>query len=334
MTPAADVAGPSAAIGAAVGRRRRLLRLGGLRGVIAGIAIDHRDSLRVMLERPGSTSPASVDLRSLKLMLTRALAPAATALMLDAELGALALENGAVPPAVGLIMPLEAQGEEGRDDGDGHGDGDAVGPRTRLMDDFSPDIAVRYGADACKVLLPYRADDREAATRQEALVTSTVAACHELGLPLVVEPVPYRRRDEPADTFAAAYGHLVVAGVERLRPLGVDLLKLPFPLLDMATASEAAALDACRAIDVACDGTPWVLLGAGIDTATFLDQIRLAGSAGASGFLAGRGIWGAALDAQPADVERIAGTRCRADLEHCREVAERFARPMAASRID
>ena len=102
----------------------------------------------------------------------------------------------------------------------------------------------------------------------------------------------------------------------------------------MATASEAAALDACRAIDVACDGTPWVLLGAGIDTATFLDQIRLAGSAGASGFLAGRGIWGAALHAQPADVERIAGTRCRADLEQCREVAERFARPMAASRID
>src|SRR2546430_13534775 len=40
--------------------------------------------------------------------------------------------------------------------------------------------AVRYGADACKVLLPYRSDDAGPAAEQEALVSSTVAACHEL----------------------------------------------------------------------------------------------------------------------------------------------------------
>src|SRR6185295_13339473 len=125
------------------------LRLGGPRGVIAGIAIDHRDSLRVMLEALGSTGQGTAELRSLKLALTRALAPAATAIMLDEELGGLALEAGAVPATVALIMPLEAQGYETTGDG----------PTTALLDDFSPAAAVRYGADACKLLLPYRPDD-------------------------------------------------------------------------------------------------------------------------------------------------------------------------------
>jgi tagatose-1,6-bisphosphate aldolase len=309
-------------VAAAIGRRRRLLRLGGARGVIAGIAIDHRDSLRVMLERRGSTGVDEAELRTLKLIMTRALAPVATALMLDAELGGLAFAEGAVPPTVALIMPLEAQGYEGGD-----------GRRTQLLDDFSPAVALRYGADACKILLPYRADDAGLASHQEALVIATVTACHELGLPLVVEPVVYRRPDETPGTFDAAYTGMVVAAVERLRPIGVDLFKLPFPVLDMTSMSEAAALDACRAIDDACRGTAWVLLGAGVETATFVDQIRLAGTAGAAGFLAGRGIWGAALGADPADIERIASTTCRADLERCRVVAEEFARPLDSARI-
>jgi tagatose-1,6-bisphosphate aldolase len=153
-------------------------------------------------------------------------------------------------------------------------------------------------------------------------------------LPLVVEPVVYRRPDETSDAFAAAYAGLVVAAVERLGPLGVDLLKLPFTVLDMTSTSEGSAVDACRAVDDACRGIPWVLLGAGVETAAFVKQIRLAGTAGASGFLAGRGIWGAALDADPGEIERTVSTTCRADLERCRAVAEQFARPLASARID
>jgi tagatose-1,6-bisphosphate aldolase len=307
---------------AAIGRQRRLLRLGDARGVVAGIAIDHRDSLRVMLQRRGSSALNTMDLPALKLILARALAPAATAIMLDAELGRDALEGGVVPASVGLIMPLEAQGYEGTD-----------GPRTRLLGDFSPAEAVRFGADACKVLLPYRADDPASAADQEALVSSTVAACHGLGLPLVVEPVVYPRPDETSDAFAAAYSGLVVAAVERLRPLGVDLLKLPFPVLDMTATSEGSALDACRAVDDACRGIPWMLLGAGVETTVFIEQVRVAGTAGASGFLAGRGVWGAALDAAPDEIERTVSTTCRADLERCRAVAEQFARPLVSDRI-
>jgi tagatose-1,6-bisphosphate aldolase len=292
--------------------------------VIAGIAIDHRDSLRIMLERRGSTAVGTAELRSLKLALTRALAPAATAIMLDAELGEQALEAGAIPASVALIMPLEAQGYETIGDG----------PTTTLLDDFSPLVALGYGADACKLLLPYRVDVAEPAARQEALVASTAASCHQLGLPLVVEPVVYRRPDETTQAHADAFGGLVLGAVERLQPLGADLLKLPFPVLDLASVSEATALDECRRIDEACRATPWVLLGGGVSTNTFVDQIRLAATAGAAGFLAGRGIWGAALTPDPGEAYHIATTICRPEFERCREVAERFARPMAVTRPD
>lgn len=331
MTPVPGVSDGSAggiaspgSVAPAVGRRRRLLRLGGERGVIAGIAIDHRDSLRVMLERHGSTPRSTAQLRSLKLLLTRVLAPAATAIMLDEELGGLALEAGAVPATVALIMPLEAQGYETTGEG----------PTTTLLDNFSPAVALGYGADACKLLLPYRVDDPSPAARQAALVTSTAAACHELGLPLVIEPVAYRRPAETAAAYADAYPQLVIGAVERLQPLGADLLKLPFPVLDMTSVNEAAAVEACRSVAEACRNTPWVLLGAGVDTDTFVEQIRLATSAGASGFLAGRGIWGAALQVDPDEIERVATTICRRDLERCREVAERFARPLGRDLID
>ena len=316
----AGTAASTSGTSSAVGRRRRLLRLGGSRGVVAGIAIDHRDSLRIILERRGS-APSTSDLRSLKLRLARVLAPAATAIMLDEELGGLALRAGAVPSSVALIMPLEAQGYETTGDG----------LTSTLLDDFSPAEALRFGADACKLLLPYRVDHVASAAQQEALVATTVLACHELGLPLVIEPVAYRRPTETPAAYADAYLQLVLGAVTKLQPLGADLFKVPFPVLDMRATSESAALDACHALAEACADTPWVLLGAGVDTDTFVEQIRLAGTAGAVGFLAGRGIWGAALSSDADETERIALMVCRPDLERCREMAERVVKPLGST---
>jgi tagatose-1,6-bisphosphate aldolase len=301
--------------------RERLWRLADERGIVAGIAIDHRDSLRVVLERRGLGDLPASALRELKLALVEGLAPAATAVMLDEELGGLALDRGAVPAGVGLIMPLEAQGGD-RDDGDD--------PVTRLMTEFTPADAAHRGAVACKLLVPYRADRPEAAARQDDVIRLAADRCHAAGLALVVEPVVARRPGEPADAFAAAYPALVVEATRRIRAAGVDLLKLPFPVLDpIATGEgEAAALAACRRVHEACGGTPWVLLGAGVASDVFTEQVRIAGSAGASGFLVGRGVWGPALSRDPAAVARVAAGSCRGDLLRIRAIAERFARPL------
>ena len=312
-------AAPPTDASSAVGRRRRLARLGGVNGVISGIALDHRDSLRVLLARRGLALETS-ELRAVKLALARTLAPRATAIMLDEELGQAALQAGVIPASVGLIMPLEAQGYEAAGDG----------RVATLLPDFGPSDALRYGADACKLLVPYRADDEHSAAQQDELVRSTAAACHEVGLPLVVEPVVYRWSTESAATFGDVYTSLVVSATTRLQPLGVDLLKLPFPVLEGSSAGEVGAREACRALAAACRGTPWVLLGAGVDMDTFVEQVRLAGSAGASGFLVGRGIWGPALAWDPREVERLAATVSGPAFERCREAAAMTARPLPA----
>ncbi len=85
---------------------------------------------------------------------------------------------------------------------------------------------------------------------------------------------------------------------------------------------------ACRELAEACAGTPWVLLGAGAAGDVFVEQVRLAGTAGAAGFLAGRGIWGAALTRDPDRAERIARETCLPLFLRCREMAERVARPL------
>lgn len=314
--------GAAAAAPERAGIRRRLHRLAGPDGVISGLAIDHRDNFRAVLERRGITGLGTPELSALKQALVAVLAPAATAIMLDAELGQDAFDAGAVPDAIGLIMPLEAQGYEALGDG----------RITTLLPDFSPATALAYGADAGKLLLPYRIDDAPSALRQDALVAECAHACHTLGLPLVVEPIAYRWSTESEADYAARLPDLVIGAVQRLRPLGVDLFKLPFPLVvpgaDPAAVDWPAAGAACRAVTVACAGTPWVLLGAGAPADAFLEQVRVAGSNGGAGFLAGRGIWGAALSRDPAQAAEIARTTCLPLFERCRTVAEQVARPL------
>jgi tagatose-1,6-bisphosphate aldolase len=313
IDPASVPAEPDAA------RHHRLMRLGGSRGVVVGIALDHRDSLQAVLEREGLATLRRDHVRELKLRLTRVLAPAATAIMLDEELGSRVFDAGAIPSSVALIMPLEAQGYEAAGD-------ERV---TTLLPDFTPDDAIKRGADACKLFVPYRADDERTSVRQDEVVRSTAEACHRLGLPLVVEPVPYRRSTETPSAFAEAWERLVVGSVVRLRTTGLDLLKLPFPVPDLDALTEDEALAACRTLNEACGGIPWVLLGGGVSLDTFGRQLRVAGTAGGAGFLAGRGIWGPAVTADPDEAERRATGVSLPAFIRCAEIAERACRPLS-----
>ena len=188
--------------------------------------------------------------------------------MLDEEFGGPALDAGAVPSSVGLIMPLEAQGYETIGDG----------RTTTLLDDFSPADALRRGADACKILLPYRADHEPSATAQDALVArpsppATRSACRWSSnrSPIAGRARPRRRSRTPIARLVL--DAVRAAGAARRGPAQAAL---PGVRPGRRTA-RAAAADACRELAVACGDTPWVLLGAGADGETFIEQIRIAG---------------------------------------------------------
>jgi tagatose-1,6-bisphosphate aldolase len=198
-----------------LGRLRGLDTLSDARGIFALAAMDHRDSLRVAFEAAGHPTPAPERIAELKATVARALAPHATGLLIDVELGAPAIALGAPGPC-GIVVPLEAQGYEDV----------ATGRVTTFLPGFSPALARVLGAAACKLLLPYRPDHEASAARQDEVVSEAVAGCHAEGLALVLEPIAYALPGETPEAFAAAFPSLVVASAQRLQALGPDILKV------------------------------------------------------------------------------------------------------------
>lgn len=287
------------------------------RGVILGLAVDHRDSFDVVLRERGIDAIGLAGARLQKAAIVRALAPFATAVMLDHEVGSLAIADGSCGRAA-LVMPLEAQGYA------------ALGDERRvaLMTGFSPAGARDRGAAACKLLVPMRPDHRAYTDAQLEVAATAVRATHAEGLPLILEPLVYRRSDEPEAVFRDRHTDLVVEATQILAAAGGDLLKLPIPTdgrdgrpLDARTYPRMA--DASR-------GVPWVLYGAGLPTDLLLGHLAAAGDAGAGGFLVGRTIWADLLDRDPAVTAASAGSVGRRRLERLVDTAVRHCRPLGS----
>ncbi|MGN6377391.1 MAG: hypothetical protein ACTHNU_00415 [Gaiellales bacterium] len=288
-------------------RARALDQLSTADGVIAGAAVDHRDSLQAVLAKRGLELDAD-GITRLKLRIVRALAPAASMVLLDAEFAvAQAVAAGALPGRTGLVVPLE---------GMGYGDVSRV-ETTAFLDGWSAAMGRRLGASGAKLLLPYRADVPDQAARQEDVVRRAVSDCRAAGLALIVEPIVYRREGEQA-AGDGRFEELVVEGARRLATLEPDVLKLQYP-------GSAAG---CRALDEACGRPiPWVLLGGGADAGVLAEQIEHACKAGASGFIVGRTLFDAALREDDAASQRALDEECRPLLEQLAAIAARLAQP-------
>jgi tagatose 1,6-diphosphate aldolase len=295
-----------------IGRHRRLDALSGSRGVFAVAAIDHRDALTAAHAKAGLPKPSREQVLRFKATVIQALAPEATGVMLDPEAGALALSIGA-PGRGPVVMPLEAQG---------YSDVEA-GRVTTFLPGWSPARAAESGAGACKLLLPYRPDHEASAVLQHAVVAEAVSACRAAGLPLILEPIAYPLPSEEASTLPGRLGPIVLATVERLRPLGADILKLQFP----RDADVAAEGEWCRKIDTACGDTPWVLLGGGGDPEGFARDVEVSCAAGASGFIAGRTLWQAALGLEGEQLVARLDSECVPLVRRLRALAEAHGQP-------
>lgn len=264
-------------------------RISSSRGVVCGLALDHRDSLRVAARRHGYPDDAS-SLRALKVELVRALAPFTTVVLLDVELGLDAFsERGDTP----LVVPLEAQGYESLGEG----------RITTLLGDVDPLRAVALGAIGCKLLLPYRPDLADTARRQEEMVARVVADCRAAGVLSIIEPIVYGEVPE--------LGAAVAETARRLARLGPDVLKLQYP----------GSARLCELLTRACSAVPWVLLGGGTDEPTFLAQLRDAMRGGARGYIVGRTAWDAALVEDDGELSRAVSERA-AFLARAVQVAE------------
>ncbi|MFU8796490.1 MAG: tagatose 1,6-diphosphate aldolase, partial [Dehalococcoidia bacterium] len=302
------------------GKLRGLQQLADSKGMMTMCAIDHRGALKRSLNEKNPEAVSYQEMVDFKLDLCKAVAPFASAVLLDPEYGASqAIAAGLLPGSKGLLVSMEKSGYTA----------DGSGRVTTLLPGWSVKKAKRMGASAVKLLIYFRPDLKDVASRQLDLVGGLAEQCTAEDIALLVEPVSYRveKNGESPQAYAEMKPELVIETARLITALPIDVLKAEFPA-DMKFEQDGERmLRWCRELDRA-SRRPWVLLSAGVDFESFRKQVEIACKAGASGFLAGRALWqeGARIGSRG---ERLAFFKNTAALrlKELAEVAGRHGRP-------
>ena len=303
-----------------IGKIRGLQQIANSNGILAMCAMDHRGSLRSMIneEHPGKVNYEEMVERKLELCST--LAKYASAVLLDPIYGAAqCISHSALPNNTGLLVSIEATGYGGEKEY----------RVTRLLEGWSVEKIKRMGASAVKILVYYRPDLTELASQQLNTVNMVASDCIKYDLPFLVEPKSYPIGDEinNSQQFAALKEQLVIQTAREVTALPIDVLKAEFPA-DLHYKKDRTELtELCRQLDRSSQ-VPWVILSAGVDFELFCQQVEIACQAGASGFLGGRAIWQEAMRIDDARgrvqyLSTVAADR----LKRLTEIANRYAVP-------
>ncbi|MBA7506390.1 Tagatose 1,6-diphosphate aldolase [subsurface metagenome] len=225
-----------------IGKIRGLQQIANSEGVFTICAMDHRGSLRSMIddEHPGEVNYEEMVER--KLELCSSLAKYASAVLLDPIFGvAQCITHGALPNNTGLLVSIEASGYSG---GKEH-------RLTKLLDGWSVEKIKRMGASAVKILVYYRPDLEQLASQQLNTVNMVAKECIKYDLPFLVEPKSYPIGNEisnPQD-FAVVKEQLVIKTARAITALPIDVLKAEFPADLHYKKDKAELINLCRDLD-------------------------------------------------------------------------------------
>ena len=303
-----------------IGKIRGLQQIAGADGVFTMCAMDHRGSLESTLCAPERTDNCPREMTDFKLELCEALAPHASAVLLDPIFGAAqAIAHNLIPKTCGLLVSLEATGYAC----------DGQHRETRLLENWSVAKLKRMGASAAKILVYYRPDLKELAQKQLKLIGEVARDCQKYDIPFIVEPVSYPIGEEVghAKEFAEIKSKVVIQTARDMTQLPIDVLKAEFPADLNYHTDEAKLRQFCAELDSASQ-KPWVILSAGANFEPFLKEVELACRCGASGFLAGRAVWQEAISITDSEARRkFLATVAAHRLKKLSEVAHRYATP-------
>jgi tagatose 1,6-diphosphate aldolase len=265
------------------GKIRGLRQIANSKGRIMVCALDHRGSLQKVL-RPDKPEGASYEeMVNFKLDLCDAVAPYASAILLDPIFGASqAITSGILPGGTGLLVSLEKTGYEG-----------ATEARiTEILPDWGVKKIKRMGASAVKLLIYFRPDLGTVTATQMELVSRVADECLSHDIPLLLESVAYPSTKEAGnkEEFAKRRPELVIESARKLTTLPIDVLKTEFPSSVKYEKDTARMESYCRELTKASQ-RPWVLLSGGDDWEHFRLEAEIAFRSGASGFMAGRALW-------------------------------------------
>ena len=140
-----------------VGKARGLHQIANPDGIFIICAMDHRGSLRTMIDEEHPRDVSYAEMVERKLELCSSLAKYASAVLLDPVFGAAqCIGRNALPGNTGLLVSTEASGYRG----------DQEHRLTQLLAGWGIEKIKRMGASAVKILVYYRPDLVELANQQ------------------------------------------------------------------------------------------------------------------------------------------------------------------------
>lgn len=308
------------------GKLLGMRRLADDTGVWRMLALDQRTPMvGPIAQKRGTKEAPYEDVVKCKEVLSKHLAGKSSAILLDTVFAYPdCLPN--IPPDVGLMMSLEHTVTEAT----------PGGRKTRSIPDLSVAKIKRMGCDAVKVLAWYRADaSPEVKAHQQAYVRACGQACADHDIVFLLELLIYPLPDEDPAVYAANRTKNVLAAVKDFvdPSYQVDIYKLETPISTADVPDPDGPNGAAtQKIFDEMGGMlprPWVLLSAGASPADFENTLKYAFRAGASGYLAGRSIWGNAF-AQFPDWDAMAAAAIKDSvpyMEQLNTLAARYAMP-------
>lgn len=222
------------------------------------LAIDHRKSLRKLLNSENPDQVSNQEIIQIKSQIIKSLSDQFSGVLIDSEYGIKAYENKKKP----FLLCIEKM--DYIEEGDGR--------ITQLQ--YSAKDLKEMGAFGVKLLLYYNQDSSTANIQMET-AKKVSDQCRENDLPFFLELVTYDEKGSKSEQVLNAVSMFLDQGIR------ADVFKLEYP----------GDAESCKLLTEYLGNTPWILLTLGKDFETFKKELKVAVENGAKGFLAGRSIW-------------------------------------------
>jgi len=289
-------------LGLTPGKLRGLQRICNPNGTLTMVATDQNSSMISMMKKATGKEPTYAEIADAKVMLSRALAPHCSGLLVDGYYGYWSTVAAfAVPPGTGLLIRVEKSGA---------GKNKAGAPMGEVEQGWGVHKIKRCGADAVKLLAQFEPGEVDSAEHNFEFTRRMYYECVEHDILFLLEPIHFEYGGEEKDSeqVRARKAQTVIESAKYLSRF-CDIYKAEFPGT-LGRETDAQLADNLKRLNDACV-KPWVLLSAGVDYDKYKKQVEMAMKAGASGVLGGRAFWKEFFTYKsPEERQKFAETEC------------------------
>ncbi|MEM5869993.1 MAG: tagatose 1,6-diphosphate aldolase [Candidatus Aenigmatarchaeota archaeon] len=272
-------------------------------GIFQIVALDHRNSLRKIINPRKPESVEKEVIEEIKLKFSKVFSSQASGILLDPIYGKFAIQ--AVKGKCGILISLEDSGYEETEEG----------RINKLIENFGPEKVLEMGGDAAKLLV-YFNPKAKTAKNQKDLIKNVAEECEKINLPLVCEFLVYPYKEK---NFEKERSELIIKSVKEISKLGISVLKVEFPG-DVKKEKLNELEKKCKKISKV-SSVPWVLLSKGKEFDEFKNQLKIAMQFGCSGFMVGRALWQDYFKVE--NKEDFLKSECMKRLEELKSIASK-----------